>query len=153
MKILLKAILISSFFVLLVAPSYADPVQNRGNFKQVFKEMRALAVDYELSTSQKSAIRKIILKASPVAMDTARQLLENRATLLELTRNQVDIDLVSVEALAVSQGQHITELIIWKEQLKADMRGVLDEDQLAFVDELVEKLFELRKMIADQING
>lgn len=152
MKIVLKAILIVSFCVFLVAPTYADPVQNRGSFKQVFKEMRVLAADYELSSLQKSEIRKIILKSSPLAMEAAQNLLKNRAALLELTGNQINIDLLKVEELAITQGLLITELIIWKEQLKADMRGVLNEEQLAFVDELMEKLFELRGMIIDQFS-
>ncbi|MGV6851160.1 MAG: hypothetical protein ACWA5R_03145, partial [bacterium] len=69
---------------------------------------------------------------------------ESRIQVLDLTAGKSDYDSGAVAEIAARQGGLITEFIIWKETLKAEIRTVLDEDQMAFVEELVQLIIQQR---------
>ena len=111
---------------------------------QTLNDLRELASEYQLSDAQKAQIRAIILRNMGEGQSLLQQMLANRFDLLELTAGQREYDRDKVEEIAAAQAELTRLLIIWKEDLKAEIRTVLDDDQLAFVEEMVQLYIEHR---------
>ncbi len=111
---------------------------------QILNDLRDLASQYQLTDEQKSQIRTLVLKNLPAGQSLIQQMLANRFDLLDLTAGQREYDREKVEAIADAQAELTRSLILWKEDLKAEIRTVLDDDQLAFVEEMVQLFIEHR---------
>jgi DNA polymerase III delta prime subunit len=120
------------------ADSYFTPGKGLAQIQQITKTMQELADKYALTDNQREQIRYILLENLPAAINILQKAQSNRMDLLALTAGQVEIDPEQVGAIAQEQGALVADLIIWKEQLKAQLRAVLDEDQLKIVQEFAQ---------------
>ncbi len=122
----------------------ADQPCTLAGLLQTLNDLRDLASQYQLTDEQKSQIRTLVLKNLPAGQSLIQQMLANRFDLLDLTAGQREYDREKVEAIADAQAELTRSLILWKEDLKAEIRTVLDDDQLAFVEEMVQLFIEHR---------
>ncbi len=133
--------LLSLFFVLSIM--LATQVQASGFGGQALELIPVasdLAEQYQLTDVQKMKMRLVLSSSLPEAMSIGIEMLNNRHKLLNTTAGSDDLDIASVEEIAAMQGNLLTELIIWKEVLKHDLRAILDDEQKQFIDDIVEQI-------------
>ncbi len=111
---------------------------------EIIPIVKQLSAQYHLSDDQKEQMRTIISTELPNAISFSLQLMENRQALLSSTSSEGQYDEVYIRKIAHSQGELITELIIWKESLKKELRTVLDDNQQQFIDDFIEQIVEKR---------
>ncbi len=122
----------------------ADQACSLAGLLQALNDLRDLAAEYQLTDEQKAQIRLIVLRNLSDGQSLVQEMLANRFDLLDLTAGQREYDREKVEAIADAQASLTRSLILWKEDLKAEVRTVLNDDQLAFVEEMVQLFIEHR---------
>ncbi len=126
------------------------PGKGLAQIQQIVKSMRELADKYGLTNDQREQIKSILLENLPGAINIVQKLQSNRMDLLSLTTGQVEIDTEQVSAIAQEQGILVADLIVWKEQLKAQLRTVLDEDQLMIVEDFAQMFITRNRVISSK---
>ncbi len=133
--------LLSLFFVLSIMLSTQVQASGfGGKALELIPVASDLAEQYQLTDVQKMQMRLILSSSLPEAMSIGIEMLNNRRKLLNTTAGSDDLDIASVEEIAAMQGNLLTELIVWKEVLKHDLRAVLDDEQKQFIDDIVEQI-------------
>lgn len=110
----------------------------------IMQEIAELADEFNLTPKQKTQIRSIVMDHLPTIALKSSAMLNNRQELLESSLGNDEIDEELLTEIANKQGQLLTGLIISKEYLKKDIRGVLTEDQKDFVDELINTIIQYK---------
>lgn len=110
------------------------------NVISILNETSLIADDFNLTTLQKHQVRLVLLNYLPVMALKVNEMINNRIELIEssLTNDSVDEDMI-VE-IAVNQGQLLSDLIIAKEHMKKDLRGILKNDQKEYINNLFETI-------------
>ena len=111
---------------------------------EIIPVVQKLSTQYELTDDQKQQMRHIIANKLPSAIGYSLKLMENRHALLSSTSATGEYDEQFVQKIAHAQGQLVTDLIIWKESLKKELRTVLKDDQQAFIDDFIAQIVEKR---------
>lgn len=106
--------------------------------------VKQLSTQYHLTDDQKQQMRQIIANELPSAISYSVKLMENRHDLLNSTSSTGQYDEVFIQKIAHNQGQLITDLIIWKELLKKELRTILEDDQQKFIDDFITQIIENR---------
>lgn len=88
-----------------------------------------LAERLELTDEQRSTVQAIVDEAKPKMREIKDQMRENRRSLRELT-SQPDATDEQIRALADAQGTQLTELIVLRTKMRADIAATLTPEQL-----------------------
>jgi hypothetical protein len=129
----------------LTLSSLAQAQNNRlGNLLGILQEISTLADEFNLTAEQKSEMRSVLMGYLPSMALKANAMMANRKNLLKSSLAQDESDEELLENIATKQGQLLASLIISKEHMKKDIRGLLTDDQKEFVDELFATLIQYR---------
>ena len=115
-----------------------------GSTMDIMSEVSELAIEFDLTTEQKSAMRSILMDYLPNIALKASSMIQNRQDLLEASIAQDEIDDVLLKNLAEKQGKLLTGIIISKEHMKKELRNVLTDEQRDFIDALVEIIIQFK---------
>ncbi|MCK5727666.1 MAG: hypothetical protein KAH08_00435 [Methylococcales bacterium] len=131
-------------FVFISVQAQANVLEKFDRALEIIPIVKQLSTQYHLSDDQKQQMRTIISTELPAAITFSLQLMENRQALLSSTSAKAQYNEVYIREIAHSQGELITELIIWKESLKKELRTVLEDDQQQFIDDFITQIVEKR---------
>lgn len=131
---------------------HAGLLRNLDNMLEVIPIASRLSAQYHLSIQQKWKMRNIVRQSVPEAAIYILQLLENRQELLAMPKGEEGYDPALVARIAQSQGELISQFIIWKEDLKNQLREELNNDQQQFIDDFIEQAVSSRLSIVLQKN-
>ncbi len=108
-----------------------------GRIEQIRTLNRAfssLAERLDPSPEQRGQIALILLSEAPAGLTMVEKMLANRNQLLSLTQGGNFPDETRLAKLAEAQGRLVTDLILWKENVKIRIRDVLTPEQQASLD-------------------
>ncbi|MEM9301292.1 MAG: Spy/CpxP family protein refolding chaperone [Pseudomonadota bacterium] len=100
-----------------------------------------LADQLDLTDSQREAARDAVDAAFDAARPILRELSDNRRDLRVLVREDAaEVD--TVTAIAERQGDLVSELIVMRVNLRAELRGILTDEQIAQLENRIRARFE-----------
>lgn len=150
-----KKIITAVMLLLLSTSSYSavNPVKISAQ-EDIFslpELLETLSEKYHISDLQKQEMRGLLISEVPSAINLFSELMTNRTEIMSL--NLRNYNEQRVEELAISQGQLITELIIWKESLKMQLRQILDDEQQEYINDLLQQFLISRVLLTSQIKN
>ncbi len=115
-----------------------------GNAMGIMQEISNLADEFNLTTEQKSEMRTVLMNYLPNIAIKAHTMMNNRQGLLAASLAEDEIDEQLLLSIAEQQGNLLTGIIIAKERMKMDVRGILTDEQKDFVDALIQIIIQFR---------
>lgn len=115
-----------------------------GNATGVIQEISNLADEFNLTNEQKGEMRSVLMNYLPNIALKAHTMMNNRQDLLAASLTEDEIDEQLILSIAEQQGNLLTGIIIDKERMKKDIRGILTDNQKDFVDALIQTIIEFK---------